>query len=159
MKVRLYLSIFMGLFFGIAGYWVLVYLGFSEALIYSILAGILFALLLFIFLLLEEKYMNKKYTEVEKFISSPVLLKANGNFDLGNTVKNGNIYFCEESIVFISLDSKPYAVEEVHVSNIEKFEYDSVTKINIYTKDYRLFKIMTGDVPKIIDALMSRGWI
>lgn len=159
MKVRLYLSIFMGLFFGIAGYWILAYLGFSEALIYSVFAGSLFALLLFIFLLLEEKYVNKKYTEVEKFITSPVFLKSNGNFDLGNTVKNGNIYFCEECIVFISLDSKPYAVEEVHVSNIEKFEYDTVTKINIYTKDYRLFKIMTSDVPVIIDVLENRGWI
>ena len=159
MKVRLYLSIFFGLFFGIAGYWVLVYLGFSEALIYSVFAGILFALLLFIFLLLEEKYVNKKYTEVEKLITSPVFLKANGNFDLGNTVKSGNIYFCEESIVFISLDAKPYAVEEIHVSNIEKFEYDAVMKINIYTKDYRLFKIMTSDVPVIIDVLENRGWI
>lgn len=159
MKVRLYLSIIMGLFFGIAGYYVLVYLGFSEALIYSVFAGVGFAALLFIYLIIEKKYVDKRYAEIEKFINSPVFLKTNGNFDLGNKVKNGNIYFCEESIIFISLDSKPYAIEEVHVSNIEKFEYDSVTKINIYTKDYRLFKIMTGDVPKIIDVLKSRGWI
>ena len=155
---KVYLSLFTGALFGVFGFFVFIYVIPDEALKFSICSGIMFALLLFLALDIIEKVTNKKYREFEKEIKSPIFYKANGNFNLGNSVRNGNIYFCEAGIVFASLDKKPLAAEELLLQNIEKYEFDNI-HINVYTKDGRMFLITTSKANEIIDELKKKNWV
>ena len=92
MKAKALLSAITGFFFGLITYFLLQYLQMDDALLISGLGGFLFCILLFVFLLVYGKIMDKKYAEFEKEITSPIFYKTNGNFNLGNgKVKNGNI--------------------------------------------------------------------
>ena len=69
-----------------------------------------------------------------------------------------NIYFCENGIIFASFDAKPFAVEEVLLPFIEKYEFDDI-HMNIYTKDERKFLITTTDAKEILKVLKDKKWI
>lgn len=137
MKVKLFLSMFCGSLFGIITFLICVFILPEEALEMALMTGVLFALFLFPVLIYDEKKTKNKYLKLEKEISSVVFYKANGNFNLGKKVRNGNIYFCENGIIFASFDEKPFAVEEVLLPFIEKYEFDNF-HVNIYTKDGRI---------------------
>lgn len=103
--------------------------------------------------------MNKKYSEIEKTISSLFFHKTNGNFNLGNgKVRNGNIYFCETGIVCISLETKPYCKAEIPIQDIERYEFN-IIHLNIYTKSGKLFAITLPDAEKTINILKQKEWI
>ena len=102
MKAKAILSVFMGFLFGLLGYFALLLLDIDQSFQLAVISGLLFALLLFPVLIVYGNIMDKRYTEFEKEITSPVFYKTNGNFNLGNgKVKNGNIYFCEAGIVCV----------------------------------------------------------
>lgn len=109
-------------------------------------------------LIYDEKKTNKMYLKLEKEIISAVFYKANGNFNLGKSVRNGNIYFCENGIIFASFDQKPFAVEEVLLPFIERYEFDDI-HMNIYTKDERKFFITTADAKEVLKVLKDKKWI
>ena len=117
MNVKIFLSVFWGAFFGIMTFLICIFILPEEALGLSLMTGVLFALFLFPALIYDEK--KTKYLKLEKEIISAVFYKANGNFNLGKSVRNGNIYFCENGIIFASFDQKPFAVEEVLLPFIE----------------------------------------
>ncbi|MBQ5761233.1 MAG: hypothetical protein IIW02_00285 [Clostridia bacterium] len=156
MKVKALLSAITGFFFGLITYFLLQYLQMDDALLISGLGGFLFYILLFVFLLVYGKIMDKKYAEFEKEITSPIFYKTNGNFNLGNgKVKNGNIYFCEAGIVCLCLDEKPYALDEILVQDIDYYQFDDI-HLNIFTKDGRLFVITLPDAKNIIKVLNEK---
>ena len=108
MKEKAFLSAFTGFFFTIISYFVLLWIKQQDALLISVLGGLVFFILLFLFLNVYGRIIDKRYAKFEKEISSPVFYKTNGNFTLGNgKIKNGNIYFCEAGIVCVSLEDKP----------------------------------------------------
>ena len=159
MKAKALLSAITGFFFGLITYFLLQYLEMDNALLISGFAGLLFYILLFVFLLVYGKFMDKKYAEFEKEITSPIFYKTNGNFNLGNgKVKNGNIYFCEAGIVCVCLEDKPYSLDEILIQNIAHFSY-TFTQLNIITNDNRLFVITAPKVDEIIDIITRKGWI
>ena len=156
MKAKALLSAITGFFFGLITYFLLQYLQMDDALLISGLGGFLFYILLFVFLLVYGKIMDKKYAEFEKEITSPIFYKTNGNFNLGNgKVKNGNIYFCEAGIVCLCLDEKPYALDEILVQDIDYYQFDDI-HLNIFTKDGRLFVITLPDAKNIIKVLNEK---
>jgi len=158
MKVKIYLSAVTGFFFGLAAYILLLCLHIPYALLFSVLGGLLFYILLFSWLLLHEKAMDIKYSKYEKHIKSPVFCKTNGNFSLGSgKAKNGNIYFCEAGIVFICLDEKPYVMDEILLQDIEKYQFDDI-HLNIFTCDGRIYVITMPDVRKVMDILREKEW-
>ncbi len=159
MKAKVILSAITGFFFGLIGYFVLILLDIDQPFQLAVFSGLLFALLLFPFLVVYEKIMEKRYAKFEKEITSPVFYKTNGNFNLGNgKVKNGNIYFCEAGIVCVCLEEKPYTLDEILLQNIDHYTY-TFTQLNIFTNDDRLFVITVPKVDEIIDILMRKGWI
>ena len=159
MKAKALLSAITGFFFGLITYFLLQYLQMDDALLISGLGGFLFYILLFVFLLVYGKIMDKKYAEFEKEITSPIFYKTNGNFNLGNgKVKNGNIYFCEAGIVCLCLDEKPYTLDEILVQDIDHYQFDDI-HLNIFTKDGRLFVITFPDAKNIIKVLKRKDWI
>ena len=159
MKAKALLSAITGFFFGLITYFLLQYLEMDGALLISVFAGLLFYILLFVFLLVYGKIMDKKYAEFEKEITSPIFYKTNGNFNLGNgKVKNGNIYFCEVGIVCLCLDEKPYTLDEILLQDIDRYQFDDI-HLNMFTKDGRLFVITLPDAKNVIKTLKEKDWI
>ena len=159
MKAKALLSAITGFFFGLITYFLLQYLEMDGALLISVFGGLLFYILLFVFLLVYGKIMDKKYAEFEKEITSPIFYKTNGNFNLGNgKVKNGNIYFCEAGIVCLCLDEKPYTLDEILLQDIDRYQFDDI-HLNIFAKDGRLFVITLPDAKNIIKILNEKDWI
>ena len=159
MKAKAVLSAIMGLFFGLVTYFVLQYIEEPDAFLFAIISGLLFYLVLFVFLIIHEKGMNKKYAEFEKKILSPVFHKTNGNFKLHNgKIKNANIYFCEDGIALISLDEKPYIMEEIKRSNIYRIQCDDI-HFNINTGDGKFYIITMPDAKEVFRKLKERDWI
>ena len=159
MKAKVFLSAFAGFLFGLLGYFVLLLLDIDQPFQLAALSGLLFALLLFPVLIVYEQVINKRYKKFEKEILSPVFLKVNGNFYLGGSdVKNGNIYFCEDGIVCICLEDKPYTKDEILLQNIDHFRY-TPTQLSIFTNDERIFVITLPQTDHIIDMLIQKGWI
>ena len=159
MKTKAFLAAFGGIFFGLIGYFVLPLLDIDQPFQLAVLSGLLFALLLFSFLVVYGNIMDKRYAKFEKEITSPIFYKTNGNFNLGNTkVKNGNIYFCEAGIVCVCLEEKPYTLDEILLQNIDHYTY-TFSELNVFTNDGRLFVITVPRADEIIDLLMRKGWI
>ena len=103
--------------------------------------------------------MDKRYAKFEKEITSPIFYKTNGNFNLGNgKVKNGNVYFCEDGIICVCLEEKPYTLDEILLQNIDHYTY-TFSELNVFTNDERLFVITAPRADEIIDLLMRKGWI
>ena len=159
MKAKAFLAAFGGIFFGLIGYFVFLLLDIDQPFQLAVLSGLLFALLLFPVLIVYEQVINNRYKKFEKEILSPVFLKVNGNFYLGGSdVKNGNIYFCEDGIVCICLEDKPYTKDEILLQNIDHFRY-TPTQLSIFTNDERIFVITLPQTDHIIDMLIQKGWI
>ena len=159
MKAKVFLSAFTGFLFGLISYFVLLLLNIDQPFQLAALSGLLFALLLFPFLIVYGNIMDKRYAKFEKEITSPIFYKTNGNFNLGNgKVKNGNIYFCEAGIVCVCLEEKPYTLDEILLQNINHYTY-TFTQLNVFTNDGRLFVITVPKADEIIDLLMRKGWI
>ena len=159
MKAKAVLSAITGLFFGFTTYFVLRYIEESDAFLFAVIGGLFFYLVLFVFLIMHEKTMDKKYAEFEKKILSPVFHKTNGNFKLHNGKnKNANIYFCEDGIALISLDEKPYIMEEIKRSNIYRIQCDDI-HFNINTSDGKFYIITMPDAKEVFRKLKERDWI
>lgn len=159
MKAKAVLSAITGLFFGLTTYFVLRYIEESDAFLFAVIGGLFFYLVLFVFLIMHEKTMDKKYAEFEKKILSPVFHKTNGNFKLHNgKIKNANIYFCEDGIALISLDEKPYFMEEIQKSNIYRIQCDDI-HFNINTRDEKFYIITMPDAKEVFRKLKERDWI
>ena len=159
MKAKAVLSVITGFFFGLIGYFVLLLLNIDQPFQLAALSGLLFALLLFPVLVVYGNIMDKRYAKFEKEITSPIFYKTNGNFNLGNgKVKNGNVYFCEDGIVCVCLEDKPYTLDEILLQDIERFQFDNI-HLNIFAKDGRIFILTAPDAAKIIEVLRQKGWV
>ncbi len=159
MKAKIFLSAFVAIPFALVTHFICSKYLSELALESSIFAGLGTGLILFYFLLIHEKVMNKRYTDAEKNMKSPIFYKTNGNFDLGTgKIKNGNVYLCEDGIALISLDGKPYSYDEILIKDIDKVEFNDF-KLKIFTKDNRIFLITTPDAKKVISSLQDKGWI
>ncbi len=160
-KAKHILCAIIGIMFAASAFIILSCMGEDLALAYSIGCGCLAYLLLFPFLIVYEKIMNKRYARIEKGITSPVFYKTNGNFHLGNTrLKNGNIYFCESGILCVCLEEKPYLVHEILLPDISHYQFDD-SRLTVFTKDNQFISIsLTGQkIQEIKAALQKKGWI
>lgn len=159
MKAKIFLSAFVAIPFALVTHFICSKYLSELALESSIFAGLGTGLILFYFLLIHEKVMNKRYTDAEKNMKSPIFYKTNGNFDLGTgKIRNGNVYLYEDGIALISLDGKPYSYDEILIKDIDKVEINDF-KLKIFTKDNRIFLITTPDAKKVISSLQDKGWI
>ncbi len=159
MKAKAVLSAIAGFFFALITYFLLQYLEIQEALLISVFGGLLYYILLLLFLLVYGKIMDKRYAKFEEEITSPIFYKTNGNFNLGNgKVKNGNIYFCEAGIVCLCLDEKPYTLDEILLQDVDHYQFDNI-HLNIFTKDGRLFVVTLPDAKNVIKTLKEKDWI
>lgn len=159
MKAKVILSAFTSFLFGLITFFVLNLLNIDNVLVLSVIAGLITYLLLFPYLILHEKMMNKKYAEIEKKITSPIFYKTNTNFDLGRgEIKNGNLYFCEDGIVCVCVETKPYVFQQIPLHNIERYQFDDI-HLNIFVSDGRVLVATACNVREIIEVLREKQWI
>lgn len=151
-------SVISGSIFGLITYIILIMIEPEIASILSWISGLLFCILLLWILVIASKINEKRYLEFEKNINSEIFYKTNGNFTTANGVVNGNVYFCERGIVFVSLDKKPYVVDEVLVEDIQRYEIDNI-HFNIYTKDWKKYFIVIPDADNVLQVLKEKHWI
>ena len=157
MKKHWLLSGICGLMFAIPTFLILIFIVPEIALQLSAAAGLLFMLLLFPFLVIYERIMNRKFAKFEATIASPILYKSNGNIRLGKKVKNGNVYFCENGVVFASLEEKPYVIHYLLFEDIKMWEFVFI-HVNIHMKDGKIYQYQIPDVPQAQQTLEEKGW-
>ena len=117
------------------------------------------AVLFCVFFVLYQKVLDKRYAQIESEIPYPIFHKTNGNFDLGGgKIKNGNIYFCDAGIVCVSMEEKPYTLDEIPMQNIYKISFDT-THLHIHAKDGRLFKVTLPDAETVVELLKEKDWV
>lgn len=159
LKGKVIASASTAILFGGFGYLIMCFLKVPNAFLIAVLGGLIFYVLLFLFMIFYERFMNKRYEKFEKEITSPIFFRANGNFNLGyGKVKNGNIYFCDAGIVCVCLEEKPYTLDEILLQNIEGIQYDNV-HFNIFTNDGKAFLITIPNADEVIKILKEKEWI
>ena len=135
MKAKALLSAITGFFFGLITYFLLQYLEMDGALLISVFGGLLFYILLFVFLLIYGKIMDKKHAEFEKEITKKFTFEER---------KAMNLYSLDNYCIFIAsryFDSLDDHINLVKVSkrmrgNMEKFHYNP---ISVDSKSVKLF--------------------
>ena len=159
MKVKIILCTAGSFLFGLMGYIFLLILEIDQPFQTALLAALMFALLLFPTILLIEAISNRRYAKFEKDILSPVFYQTGTLIALNKKkVRNGKVYFCEAGIVLISMDEKPYLLEEILLSNLQRYFFDDV-HLNIYTNDDRAFVLTCPNVKNVMAILDEHGWI
>lgn len=145
----LLLSFLIGVIFGIILHFILKWILIDPlgAFRISVASGLFCAIVLFLCLNAYQIRMNEKYSAIEKNFHSPVCHQTNGNFHLGHTVRNGNLYCCVDGIILVSLDEKPYFVEKIPADKLENSNYHLVD-LYIVTTDQYLYWITTPDAEK-----------
>lgn len=158
MKLKTMLSIIIGFLFAISLRIFFYYAGADIDISLSLLVGLFFSTALSVAFYLNEKNTEKKYRQLEEFIESPIFYKANGNFNLGYTVRNGNIYFCDSGILFALLEGKTPILDELPAHRIDDFHFES-PKLFIRTVEGDQYIITTNKVSEIHAVLIEKGWI
>ena len=159
MGIKLLLSAGFGIFFGVSLHSLYKFMGIEISLFLTVFSMAGFSMLSCLFFILYKKVMDKRYDKIEAEIPCPVFYKTNGNFDLGGgKIKNGNIYFCEAGIICVSMEKKPYTLDEILIQDIHKISYDTI-HLHLYTKDGRLFKITLPDASDVVELLKQKDWV
>lgn len=144
--------------FAIPAYFILS-MFYEDALLLSIISGLLFYFFLHPVLYISGKRRSKRYAEAEKIITSPIWYRLNSNITTPKGVLNANTYFTDGGIVIISMDKRPYILEQILLPQNEKFQTDNMSKLNIFTNDDRLFVITSSEIRTLYPLLKDHDWI
>ena len=159
MLIKLLLSSEFGLFFGAALHYLFKTMGIDIGLPMTMFGMAGFGNLSCCFFVIYKKWMDKRYAQIEAQIPYPIFHKTNGNFDLGGgKIKNGNLYFCDAGIVCVSMEEKPYTLDEILVQDIHKISFDTI-HLHIHTHDGKLFKITLPDAADVVELLKEKDWV
>lgn len=157
MKKNWILSAFFGVMFAIPTFLIIIFIMPEVALPLSLAAGLFSALMMFLFLVIYERIMNRKFAKFEATLTSPVLYQTNGNIRLGKKVKNGNLYFCENGVVFASLEEKPHVIHRLLFEDIKMWGFVFI-HVNIHMNDGKIYQYQIPDVPQAQETLEQKGW-
>lgn len=154
MKSKIILSAFSGLFFAIMSFIIL------KDIYFSSMSAILFAFGLLTYLIINEKIIEKRFRKYEQQIVSTVLFKTNGNFDTGKDVRNANIYICDDCLVFITVDKKPYGITKIYQNQIIRCDCEiDKYKLILMLNDELIYVVQSPMQEEFITQLKINGWI
>lgn len=128
---------------------------------FIILSGILFSLLLYPCLIFAERKMNKKYAEADSMIFSPVIFKANGNFNTGKNVIHGSIYICEDRIYIVTFNKNRTEVSFILKKDIVRLECEinNACEVILSINGELLYIFNTPHASQLAAALRRNGWM
>lgn len=122
-------------------------------------SGILFALMLYLCMNAIIFHTNKKYEKAKKSIGSEIKFETSANFFAANGVKNAKIYLCDDKIVMLSLEKKPYISDTLEKSNFFRYETDGIVKMTLYTKDGLAYSFSSSEIGTLTEKMREYGWI
>ena len=142
--------------FGFAVY--LIMLRINKNLWYlSIVAAVAMAAIIIGFLLGYNRFVTKRYARAIEAVGLPVQFQTMGNFSTELGKRTGNIYFCGDRIVLISLDKKPHMTIEVLLSDVESIEIPRTVQMDIQLKDGNYQTIHSVDVGALNSVMKKKN--
>ena len=158
-KGKLILSVMTGALFGIGVYLLFPMLCLEVSFFESVLVGVMFFSILMMVLMAPEIYINREYTKFEKGLVPPPLYRYEVDFVSDEGIRNGRIYICEDILVIISMDKKPYMVDGVLKGSITRCEVENHKTLYIYTTKFDRYAVVTDDAEIIREYMVNNGWI
>ena len=152
MRVYGFLAIVLGFLVAVSAYMIISFIIPEQAFLLALATGLLFGVILYPVLIILDHRRNKQYEKFEKTITSPVLYKSVGNFETAVGIKNGNIYFCRDGVLFVSFENKSPLVDQLTYDAIERWELTDTAHISVFLTDGRYYFIA---VPNAADALKA----
>ena len=130
----------------------------NNAGLWTVIAACGLMLLLYPILRISGHRTNQKYAAFEAGFKAPFFHRMNANIRFGGSLRNGNLYFCESSIILASLDEKPTLIEELPLEQIERFTFEDI-HMEIHVRDGRVFRLTSADIEETREALKARKWV
>ena len=157
-KGILLVSVLCGVVFAVVSYLILSWFV-RDAFLWAVFTGLLVCLVLFIFLHIFMKIIDKRYDAFEKRLGIRVWYRLNGNVRKSGGVKNVTVYFTDEMILFVSMDTNPRISDGIPVPEIERIETDYITQLDIFTKSGQEYSILSPDLEPLFPLLREHGLI
>lgn len=126
LKKNFLVSVVMGTLFGVVFYVLWRAVDLDGALPGGVLAGVLSHMMLFVYLTIHERGLNRRYAEAEAAITGPWFLKAEGVVRLEKRVCHCNLYFIHDRLLILWRDDKPYGQAEIPRGEIESISFQGV---------------------------------
>ena len=159
MKASLLVSSIVGLMVWLCCFLLFSLTDISPAFPLAFVCALFFSLFLHRFLCSYAEREAEKYSDFEKSSNIPFFYKTNGNFRVGKgIVRNGNIYLCQEGIILVSLDAKPYAVDTIYLDDMNGAFWGE-TRLIIHRKDGHDYIISSAHHNELANELSKAGWI
>ena len=158
MSPTMLLTWIIGVVAAIPTYIILSLLQVDRPFTWTVLGASALMLVLYPILRLSVYRTDKRYAAFEAGFQSPFFHRMNANIKMGKSVRNGNLYFCEQGIILASLDEKPVLVEELPRDSIQRFTFDEI-HMEIYVNDGRVFRLTSPEIQETYNALQSKNWI
>ena len=157
MKKKLILSLVLGAVFGLLCAGIRWFVDRSH-LWMSVTAGILFASVLFLVFVYQERILRNRYAAVEKEFTTQPELCQNVNVRLGNTARNGNIYVFENVLWLLCLDAKPCINLPLPYASIRSLEFPSdlqlILGVRINEEDFE-FIVTASNIKTLYQSIRS----
>ncbi len=157
MKGKIFLSLIVGAMLGAVTLLIVLFIAPEIALPVAlfVLAGASMAL--HAVLSITEARMNKQYAKIERTLQSPIIYQTIANFNLGSDVVNGKVYLCRDGIVFATIEHTPYAVQQIPLDQLARYEQDEI-HLCLYTKDGREYHLVLPDAPEVVQVIREHYW-
>jgi len=126
----------------------------------GLISGALVSLMLFLYFMFYEKRTQRKYAKIaaEK-IEQPILYQIDGGLVVGQEVLYSKLYFCQDALIFISLERNPSLVRRIPRSEISDMTAKTPQCLTFNTKKSGLTTVEYIKAPDVISALQQHGWL
>ena len=126
----------------------------------GLISGVLVSLMLFLYFTFYERRTQRKYAKIaaEK-IGQPVLYQIDGGLVVGQEVLYSKLYFCQDTLIFISLERTPPLVRRIPRNEISDMTAKTAQCLTFNTKKSGLTTVQYIKAPDVISALQQNGWL
>ena len=157
LKDDLQISLIFSAVFGLAIYLIMLRVNPEMWWLCFAAGGGLFAILAF-YLLGYNRFVVKRYADAIAATGAKVSFQTQGNFMTELGKRTGNIYFCDDRIILISLDKRPHMTIEILASDAVSFTMPRTVELNIQMKDGSQKTIHTADVGVLGAMMKKKKW-
>ena len=155
MKTKFYLSVFLGISFGLVCGIVIFFV--DKSLVWlGAAAGVLFCVLMFFGIVINDRIVQKRYRKIENQFTKEVIYRENANFCIQGKIKNGNLYLFSDMMQIECQDQKPYLSQSIPYSDIRSVEAIKKWELVLHTDyfDCTVTAIDAGSLREKIHQIM-----
>ena len=105
-----------------------------------------------------ERLVTNRFTKAVAQTGAKVLFQTPGNFLTEYGKRVGNIYFCEDRIILVSLNKRPRLTIEIYADDVLTFTIPRTVQLNLQMKDGSQKTIHTTDAGMLGALLRKKPW-